>query len=158
VTDTDTDFLERKRREIEKRVAELAPLAAEYDRLKAAEEALAGIAPSKNGALSSKPQPVGRRGRGRPRGSKSVASSAARVSTTTAKPRARAGRGRRKGGGKRAAQALALIRERPGITIAELAREMGTHPTYLYKVLPTHGEVVKDGRGWRAKATTSTGA
>jgi hypothetical protein len=158
VTDTDTDFLERKRREIEKRVAELAPLVAEYDRLQAAEEALADIAPSKNGASSSKPRPVGRRGRGRPRGSKSVSSPAARVAATTPKPRGRAGRGRRKGSGKRAEQALALIRERPGITIAELAREMGTHATYLYKVLPTLEEVVKDGRGWRAKATTPTGA
>jgi hypothetical protein len=155
---TDTDFLERKYREIEKRLAELAPLAAEYDRLKAAEDALAGIAPAKNGASSSRPRPAGRRGRGRPRGSKPVSSPAAWVSATTAKPRARAGRGRRKGSGKRAAQALALIQERPGITIAELAREMGTHKTYLYKVLPTLEEVVKDGRGWRAKATTPTGA
>lgn len=155
-----TDFLEEKRQEITDRIAELKPLVDEYDRLKAAEEALAGIVPSRNGASASAPVSARRRP-GRPRDSKPVSSPAARVSATTAKPQARAGRGRRKGGGKRAAQALALIQEQPGITIPELARKMGTNPTYLYKVVPgleRAGKVAKDGRGWRPKEAVPAGA
>lgn len=51
--------------------------------------------------------------------------------------------------GKREEQLLALIRERPGITVAEAGRTMSVDPTGLYRVvgrLEQRGEVRKDGR------------
>jgi hypothetical protein len=69
---------------------------------------------------------------------------------TTRAPRRR-GRGRPRGTGKRAQQALELVRARPGITISELAEAMGIHANYLYRVMPTlesEGQVVKRDRGW----------
>jgi sugar-specific transcriptional regulator TrmB len=68
----------------------------------------------------------------------------------TRAPRRR-GRGRPRGTGKRAQQALELVRARPGITISELAEAMGIHANYLYRVMPTlesEGQVVKRDRGW----------
>jgi len=63
----------------------------------------------------------------------------------------RRGRGRPRGTGKRAQQALELVRARPGITIRELSEAMGIHANYLYRVMPTlesEGQVVKRDRGW----------
>jgi len=116
------DFLDEKRREIEARLKELRPLVDEYDRLQKAAAALAGVG---NGGARQARGPRGatrRRGRGRPRGT-----------------------------GKRAQQALELVRARPGITIRELADAMGIHANYLYRVMPTlesEGRVVKRDRGW----------
>jgi hypothetical protein len=132
-----TDFLDEKRREIADRLRELKPLVDEYNRLTAAEAALAGV-----GAAPSAPGP--------------------RARTTTATRRPRAGSkastgarpGRRRGSGTRAAQALSLVQAQPGITIPELATKMGIKQNYLYRVLPgleQDGKVVKDGRGWRPK-------
>ena len=46
------------------------------------------------------------------------------------------------------------IRQNPGITVSELARELKMrHPNYLYRVLPqleAQGAVRKDGKGWHA--------
>lgn len=71
----------------------------------------------------------------------------------TRSPRAgrRRGRGRPRGSGTRAKQALELVRAQPGITISELAKAMGIHANYLYRVMPTlesEGQVVKRDRGW----------
>jgi hypothetical protein len=77
-----------------------------------------------------------RRGPGRPRGSA--------TRTTTRR------RGRR-GGSTRATQALELVKSRPGITIPEMAAEMGIKQNYLYRVLPgleSEKKVKKSGRGW----------
>ena len=71
--------------------------------------------------------------------------------TRAARPPRRRGRGRPRGTGKRAQQALELVRARPGITIRELADTMGIHANYLYRVMPTlesEGQVVKRDRGW----------
>jgi winged helix-turn-helix DNA-binding protein len=60
-------------------------------------------------------------------------------------------RGRRRGGGTRSAHALALVQAKPGITIPEMAKEMGITPNYLYRVLPDlakDGKVKKAGKGW----------
>jgi CRP-like cAMP-binding protein len=60
-------------------------------------------------------------------------------------------RGGRRGSGTRSAQALALVEEKPGITIPEMAKEMGITPNYLYRVLPElakDGKVKKTGKGW----------
>jgi hypothetical protein len=51
----------------------------------------------------------------------------------------------------RAEQALELIGARPGITPAELSRQMEINPQYLYRVLPRlvkAGKVVKRGHGY----------
>jgi hypothetical protein len=125
------DFLEEKRKEIQTRLKELRPLVDEYQRLEAAERALAGV-----DAKPAKPAPS-RRGRG------SGASGR---------------RGRPKGSGTRSIQALELVRARPGITIPELAEAMGIKQNYLYRVMPDlakAGEVVKSGRGWHVRDKTS---
>ena len=112
------DFLEEKRREIQQRLKELKPLVDEYQRLEAAERALAGVG---NG---------GGARHGARRGAR------ARASASTAAGR----RGRPKGSGTRAAQALELVRAQPGITIPELAEAMGIKQNYLYRVMPTLAE------------------
>ncbi len=151
-----TNFLDSKRQEIASRLAELAPQVQEYERLEAAVKVLDAIPASPNGASAAKPRPTGRRrGPGRPRRSKSASPPAAAVSASSAKPTGKTSRGRRKGSGKRAVQALALIQGQPGITIPELAAKMGTHQTYLYKVVPgleQNGRIRKEGRGWHPTA------
>jgi predicted HTH transcriptional regulator len=85
-----------------------------------------------------------RRGPGRPAKSQSMngnGNGAARAGTRS--------RGRRNG--TRADQALALVRERPGITIPEIAASLGTEPNYLYRVMPNlvkDGKVKREGQGW----------
>jgi len=121
-----TDFLDEKRKEIQSRLKELKPLVDEYQRLQAAERALAGVESKPNRAAA-------------PRRSRS---------STNGR------RGRPRGSGTRALQALELVRARPGITIPQLAEAMGIKQNYLYRVMPTlaeGGQVVKSGRGWHAK-------
>jgi hypothetical protein len=126
------DFLDEKRKEIQARLKELRPLVDEYHRLEAAERALSGVggntatatAPTRRRRSSAAPSSNGRR-RGRPRGS-----------------------------GTRAAQALQLVTDNPGITIPELADQMGIKQNYLYRVMPglaEEGKVTKSGRGWHLR-------
>jgi hypothetical protein len=69
-------------------------------------------------------------------------------------PRKGRRRGRPRGSGGTSAKALAAIRQSPGITVSELARQLKMrHPNYLYRVLPqleAQGAVRKDGKGWHA--------
>jgi len=122
------DFLDAKRQEIQARLEELKPLVEEYRLLEAADQALGGIAvepPAASARRASAPRTGGGGGRGRPRGS-----------------------------GTRAAQALALVKGQPGITIPEIAQAMGIQQNYLYRVLPglaEEGKVVKSGRGWHVR-------
>jgi CRP-like cAMP-binding protein len=123
------DFLQEKRKEIQARLNELKPLVEEYQRLEAAERALAGVESKPARPASS----ASRRNRG--------GGSSGR-------------RGRPKGSGTRSIQALELVRARPGITIPELAEAMGIKQNYLYRVMPDlakSGEVVKSGRGWHIR-------
>src|SRR3712207_1521626 len=98
------DFLEDKRKEIQARLKELKPLIAEYERLEAAERALAGV-------------------EGTPAGSGSGRGSGGSTSRSAPRRRRSGGsastgrRGRPKGSGTRSIQALELVRARPGITI-----------------------------------------
>ncbi|HEV7807079.1 MAG TPA: hypothetical protein VGO80_14750 [Solirubrobacteraceae bacterium] len=131
------DFLDEKRSEIGARLKELRPLVEEYERLEAAAAALDGV-PST--APASPRAAVTRAAK---------APSKRRVSTNGA-----GRRGRPKGSGTRGAEALALVKESPGITIPELAAKMGIKQNYLYRVLPglaEDGLVAKDGRGWHPK-------
>jgi hypothetical protein len=124
------DFLDEKRKEIQARLNELRPMVEEYHRLEAAEQALSGV-----GAQSEKAATPARRRR------RSSSSSDGR-------------RGRPRGSGTRAAQALQLVTENPGITIPELAQAMGIKQNYLYRVMPglaEDGKVTKSGRGWHLR-------
>jgi hypothetical protein len=152
-----TDFLDVKRREINDQMAKLKPMVEEHRRLEAAAKALDGIPASPNGASAPAPRPTrGRRGPGRPRGSKTKttaapASTPASPKPAAAKPAAKRKRRRRKGAGNRAGQTLKLIVAEPGITIPALAEKMGIKTNYLYTVLPTleaAGKVAKQGRGY----------
>lgn len=122
------DFLDEKRSELMQRLDELRPLVEEYHRLEAAIAALEGVnasgtAPARrrNGAGGS----ANGNGPGR--------------------------RGRPRGSGTRGKQALELVRSTPGITIPEIAEQMGIQQNYLYRVLPglqKEGLIRKEGRGW----------
>jgi hypothetical protein len=125
-------FVDSTVKEIENRLSELRQ---EVSRLEGALAALGGA----------------RRGPGRPRGSTT------RRTTTTTRRRTTARRGGaprgRRGGNTRSNQALELVRERPGITIPEIAKAMSIQPNYLYRVLPklaAEGKIRKDGQGWHA--------
>jgi hypothetical protein len=131
-----TDFLDEKREEIQARLKELKPLVDEYQRLEAAERALSGVADGSTGSTPASRSSAGtrrRRGGGSGGGGR---------------------RGRPRGSGTRAAQALDLVRERPGITIPQMAQAMGIQQNYLYRVLPglaEEGKVTKSGRGWHLR-------
>ena len=128
------DFLNEKRDEIRARLKELKPLVAEYERLEAAAAALEGVSPPAS------PAPA-RRALAR------TTKSRRHNSAATASRR----RGRPKGSGKRADEALALVKAKPGITIPQIAQQIGIKQNYLYRVLrrlAEEGRVKKDGRGW----------
>ena len=129
------DFLDEKRSEIGARLKELKPLVEEYQRLEAAAASLDGV----------------------PATAAATRTANGRTAKSSAKRRSSNGTGRRgrpKGSGTRGAEALALVKESPGITIPELAAKMGIKQNYLYRVLPglaEDGLVAKDGRGWHPK-------
>ena len=67
----------------------------------------------------------------------------------------------RRGAHTRTNQALELVRERPGITIPEIAKAMKIEPNYLYRVLPrlaSDGQVKRDGQRWHPSSSSSTTA
>jgi hypothetical protein len=85
-----------------------------------------------------------RRGPGRPAKTVSLNGNGNGSARRVARPR-----GRRNG--TRGDQALALVRDRPGITIPEIASSLGTEPNYLYRVMPNlvkDGKVRRNGQGW----------
>jgi sugar-specific transcriptional regulator TrmB len=139
------DFLDEKRNEIGARLKELKPLVEEYKRLEAAAAALDGV-PTRTAAANGN-------------GSGSARRATARVKAASRSRGAGSGTGRRgrpKGSGTRGAEALALVKGNPGITIPEIAEKMGIKQNYLYRVLPglaEDGLVKKDGRGWHPKET-----
>jgi hypothetical protein len=52
----------------------------------------------------------------------------------------------------RADEAMRLVRDRPGITVAQIAEAMDIGTTYLYRLLPRlerEGRIRKEGRGYR---------
>jgi hypothetical protein len=80
----------------------------------------------------------GRRGPGRPRGSRVGAAPARR-------------RRRRRRGGTRRDQAVKMVKAEPGISAGQIAKKMKIAPNYMYRVmgeLEKEGSVRKDGRGY----------
>ena len=131
------DFIQTAVKEIDD---QLRALKDERSRLEAARAALAG--------------PTGGRGRPSSNGTaRTRARSASRRNGRSAAPRSR-------GGNTRSNQTLELVREKPGITIPEIAKAMKIEPSYLYRVLPrleSSGQVKRDGQGWHpAASSTST--
>lgn len=121
------------RKQVEHRLKELErliePLHSEYEQLKKAAVAFEADARTRLRGGRPSSRPTGRK-------------------TSSSGPRRR---GRPRGSGGRAQQALALVTKQPGITIAELGRQMGISPNYLYRVLPQlerDGKVKRDGKGY----------
>ncbi|HMJ36135.1 MAG TPA: hypothetical protein VK501_19690 [Baekduia sp.] len=121
------DFLDEKRREMQERLKELRPLVDEFHRLEAAVAALDGVNPT------------------------GAATPARRRSSGSGGGEGNGRRGRPRGSGTRGKQALDAVRANPGITIPEIAEQMGIQQNYLYRVLPglqKDGLIRKEGRGW----------
>jgi hypothetical protein len=140
-------FLDEKHKEIQARLKELKPLVDEYRELEAADKALSSLGKGGGGSASTATT------------SAPAAAPAKRAARRTSTRRSSSGsgttrRGRPRGSGTRANQALDLVRDRPGITIPEMAQAMGIQQNYLYRVLPglaEEGKVVKSGRGWHLR-------
>jgi CRP-like cAMP-binding protein len=131
------DFLDEKRREMQERLKELRPLVDEFHRLEAAVAALDGV------GQQGSPAPTRRRSSGGGGGGGGGAASSGGGGNGR--------RGRPRGSGTRGKQALELVRATPGITIPEIAEQMGIQQNYLYRVLPglqKEGLIRKEGRGW----------
>jgi CRP-like cAMP-binding protein len=131
-------FIDVTRRQLEDRLAALRPAVEESRRLEEAISALNDIEPPSK--APARPRPAAKRKAGQP------ASGSVR-------------RGRPPGSGTRGKQALALVKATPGITIPEIAKEMGIQQNYLYRVLPRlqkDGLVRRQGRGWHSQEVASS--
>jgi hypothetical protein len=117
------DFVDSTVKDIDSRLDELKQ---EVKKLEAARAALVGA----------------RRGPGRPAAN---GSSSRRATRRPARPRGR------RGGNTRANQALQIVKDRPGITIPQIAEALKIEPNYLYRVMPKlveDGSVTREGQGW----------
>jgi hypothetical protein len=122
-------FIDSAVQDIDSRLKQLKE---EEARLLAARAAFAGSTPRRSPGRPARSAGAARRGPGRPRG--------------------------RRGGNTRSAQALELVRNKPGITIPELASTMKIEPNYLYRVMPkltADGLVKRDGQGWQPVAKSA---
>jgi hypothetical protein len=127
------DFRAAEKRVVQ-RLKELEPAVAEYRELETVAQRLAIEVPTAT------PTARGTRSRGR----RSRASPATRNGGTRASRESR-----RTQPGKRDEQLLALVRERPGITVREAGQALSVDPTGLYRVvgrLEQRGDVRKNGR------------
>jgi hypothetical protein len=146
------DFLDEKHKEIQARLKELKPLVEEYHLLEQADAALSGLGGSRSSSSAATSAPAATAGAPAPRRARRASSS--RRSSSSSGSSGSGRRGRPRGSGTRATQALDLVKNRPGITIPEMAEAMGIQQNYLYRVLPglaEEGKVVKSGRGWHLR-------
>ena len=127
------DFRDAEKRVVQ-RLKELEPAVAEYRELETVAQRLAIEVPAATPATRGT-RSCGRRSRAAP---------------ATRNGGTRASRGsRRMQPGKRDEQLLALVRERPGITVREAGHALSIDPTGLYRVvgrLEQRGDVRKNGR------------
>jgi hypothetical protein len=145
------DFRDAEQR-VAQRLKELEPAVAEYRELEVVAQRL-GI--DSSSAAAARPARTRRRKASATRATTNGSSAPARRRRRAAQPPAAAGttpakRGRgRTAPGQREEQLLMLIRERPGITVAEAGKALSVDPTGLYRVvgrLEQRGEVRKNGR------------
>jgi transcriptional regulator with GAF, ATPase, and Fis domain len=139
------DELRDAEQRVVKRLKELEPAVAEYRELEEVAQRL-GLDATAEQQTAAEPATAQRRSVQRTRG---TAATAAAKTETPSRPKrsARAGR-TTASAGQRREQLLALVRERPGITVAEAGKEFGIDPTSLYRVvrrLEEGGEVRKNG-------------
>jgi len=133
-------FIDATVQDIDNRLQELK---GEEDRLRAARAALVGEA--------------SRRGSGRPSAAETKTAKPAATRRRTSGRTPGRPRGRR-AGNTRSAQALELVRSRPGITIPEIASAMKIEPNYLYRVMPkltSDGLISRDGQGWHPAGSSA---
>lgn len=117
-------------RRVTERLAELEPLVAEYEELRALAQQL-GF--SYDGAAQEAAPPRRRASTGAKR-TRRKTKRAPRATVSSVE---------------RQAQIAAIVAERPGVTVAEVAKELGVDATSLYRVvrrLEQRGEIRKDGR------------
>ena len=135
-------FRDAEQRVIE-RLQELEPAVTEYRELEQVAQRLGVDVAAKDAPATEAAANGTRTTKTRPRRSRS--SSPSKPATTGAARRRRSAAPP----GQRAEQLLALVRTRPGITVAEAGKELGVDPTSLYRVvkgLEGRGELRKQGR------------
>jgi hypothetical protein len=129
---------------VAKRLKELEPMVAEYRELETLAQRL-GI----DGRTSTKAGSGGAPARAGRRASRAPAKPPGGGGKTTAATKRARPRARRGAAGERDQQVLDLVRQRPGITVAEAGQTLGVDPTGLYRVvhrLEQRGELRKSGR------------
>jgi transposase len=129
------------RQRVDKRLEELRPLLDEYRELLAVREGLANSnLPSLERLLA---------------GSSAASGTATRRRTGTRSARRGAGKAKKtRPQAGRAQQALEIIGAKPGITVKEVAAQMGINENYLYRLLPRmekEGSLKRQGPGWAVK-------
>jgi transposase-like protein len=127
---------------VAERLKELEPAVAEYKELQEVARRL-GLDASNGATRGTRPA---RRRRGKAARSAPVASAAP---ASTAARKARGPQRSNAAPGQRGEQLLALVRERPGVTVAEASKALKVDPTSLYRVvrrLEERGEIRKNGR------------
>jgi hypothetical protein len=118
------------RRQVERRLADLEPLVAEYDQLTRIRQELDASGAS-NRLAGSSPRRPSERGNG--------ASTRTRAPRTDGPKRGRAG------------QAIEIIARHPGVRTKEIAAHMGINENYLYRLLPRmekQGQLTRQDNGW----------
>ena len=138
------DDLRDAEKRVVKRLKELEPAVNEYRELEQVAQRLGLDIAAGAPAVTRRPR----------RRSPSSAKQAPAGGDASSGASSRSGRSRRSGRrnaspGQRTEQLLALVRERPGVTVREAGNELGVDPTSLYRVvrrLEERGEVRKNGR------------
>jgi len=127
-----------------RRLAELEPLVDEYNELRREAERLGmdltRVSASRASADGTSSRPAPARRRGAPAGRTAKTQRKPAASGTQATPAARSDRPDR---------VAALVADRPGITVAQVGKELEVDPTSLYRVvrkLEEDGRLVKKGR------------
>jgi uncharacterized membrane protein len=137
---------------VRSRLRELEPLVIEYEGLKKVAERLGISSGSGEGGST-------RRRRGRSasttRSSRSTGGGAlatrprrSPAATRTRGSAARATARKRRPAGERQQQVLEAVQRQPGVTVAEIGKQLGTDPTALYRVvkrLESEGQIRKEG-------------
>jgi hypothetical protein len=137
------EFREAEHR-VAQRLKELEPVVAEYRELEAIAQRL-GMDGAPTAMVEAGAAPTRRRRRA----SRAAAQVAPGGDTTTSAAKGTGPRARRSAPSEREQQVLKLVRDQPGITVAEAGKKLGVDPTGLYRVvhrLERRGDVAKTGR------------